>query len=310
MNEIARNVITVDPDFATIWGDLDGEAYEGLKAEIKADGIRDPLVIWNPNNDFILVDGHNRLKVATELHMTAVPVSYKVFKGKAEAAEWIVNHQSSRRNISDWQKYKAIEAFQKILREKAKENAKASGENFGRGMNEKGLENSPKPIEAINVRKETAKAGNLSEWKVRQGDYIQKNATEEQKAALDSGKKTMKEVFNETKKANTPTKAERLKQAEQLAEATKPEDGKVTSIGQVKVHKEAEQRLLEEKASAAYDIIYNIIRESRKLTDEMIDSYKQIYSEKDNHYFINARSIWDAGQKLIKLGEWTQEVSD
>ena len=120
----------------------------------------------------------------------------------------------------------------------------------------------------------------------------------------------MKEVFNETKKANTPTKAERLKQAEQLAEATKPEDGKVTSIGQVKVHKEAEQRLLEEKASAAYDTIYNIIRESRKLTDEMIDSYKQIYSEKDNHYFINARSIWDAGQKLMKLGEWTQEVSD
>jgi ParB-like chromosome segregation protein Spo0J len=307
MNEIARSVITVDPDFATIWGDLDGEAYEGLKAEIKADGIRDPLVIWNPNNDFILVDGHNRLKVAAELHMTAVPVSYKVFKGKAEAAEWIVNHQSSRRNISDWQKYKAIEAFQKILREKAKEHqSKYHGNRYDGGL----LENSPKGQTSITVRKETAKAGNLSEWKVRQGDYIQKNATEEQKAALDSGKKTMKEVFNETKKANTPTKAERLKQAEQLAEATKPEDGKVTSIGQVKVHKEAEQRLLEEKASAAYDTIYNIIRESRKLTDEMIDSYKQIYSEKDNHYFINARSIWDAGQKLMKLGEWTQEVSD
>lgn len=301
MNEVARQVIKIDPDFANIWGNLDGDAYEGLKAEIKADGIRDPLVIWNPNNDFILVDGHNRLRVATELHMNVVPVSYKVFKDKAEAAEWIVNHQSSRRNISDWQKYKAIEVFQKILREKAKEQQIRKPQSV--------LENSPKQ-KPIDVRKETAKAGNLSEWKVRQGDYIQKNATDEQKAALDSGRKTMKEVFKETHRANAPTKANRLRQAEEMVEATKPEEGKVTNLGQVKAHKDAERNLLEERAKAAYDIIYNIIRESRKLTDEMIDIYKQVYSEKDDRYFINARSVWDAGQKLTKLGEWTQEVSD
>ena len=307
MNEVARQVIKIDPDFANIWGNLDGDAYEGLKAEIKADGIRDPLVIWNPNNDFILVDGHNRLRVATELHMNAVPVSYKVFKDKAEAAEWIVNHQSSRRNISDWQKYKAIEVFQKILREKAKEHqSEYHGNQYDGGL----LENSPKVQTSIYVRKETAKAGNLSEWKVRQGDYIQKNATDEQKAALDSGRKTMKEVFKETHRANAPTKANRLRQAEEMVEATKPKEGKVTSLGQVKDHKDAERNLLEERAKAAYDIIYNIIRESRKLTDEMIDIYKQVYSEKDDRYFINARSVWDAGQKLTKLGEWTQEVSD
>ena len=121
MNEIARSVITIDPDFAAIWGDLDNAAYEGLKAEIISDGIRDPLVIWNPDNNHILVDGHNRLRVAKELNMMAVPVSYKVFKDKADAADWIVNHQSARRNITDWQKYKAVEVYQRILREKAKE---------------------------------------------------------------------------------------------------------------------------------------------------------------------------------------------
>ena len=303
MNEIARSVITIDPDFAAIWGDLDNAAYEGLKAEIISDGIRDPLVIWNPDNNHILVDGHNRLRVAKELNMMAVPVSYKVFKDKADAAEWIVNHQSARRNITDWQKYKAVEVYQRILREKAKEGIHKAGR--------KSLENSPtiKPEEKINVRKQTAEAANLSEWKVRQGDYIQKNATEEQKAALDSGTKTMKEVFNETYNANKPTKADRLKQAEQLVEATKPEEGKVTNLGQVKDHKKAERLLLEEQASAAYDIIYTIIRESRRLTDEMIDVYKQIYSEKDENHFINARAVWDAGQRLIKLGEWTQEAT-
>lgn len=301
MNEIARSVITIDPDFAAIWGDLDNAAYEGLKAEIISDGIRDPLVIWNPDNNHILVDGHNRLRVAKELNMMAVPVSYKVFKDKADAADWIVNHQSARRNITDWQKYKAVEVYQRILREKAKEQQVRKPQSV--------LENSPKQ-KPIDVRKQTAEAANLSEWRVRQGDYIQKNATDEQKAALDSGTKTMKEVFNETYNANKPTKADRLKQAEQLVEATKPEEGKVMNLGQVKDHKKAERLLMEEQASAAYDIIYTIIRESRKLTDEMIDVYKQVYSEKDENHFINARAVWDAGQRLIKLGEWTQEVTE
>ena len=162
MNEIARSVITIDPDFAAIWGDLDNAAYEGLKAEIISDGIRDPLVIWNPDNNHILVDGHNRLRVAKELNMMAVPVSYKVFKDKADAAAWIVSHQSARRNLTDWQKYKAAEVFQKIVREQAEANHRANG---GDKVSEAALENSPKPVEKINTRKETAKASGMSEFR-------------------------------------------------------------------------------------------------------------------------------------------------
>jgi ParB-like chromosome segregation protein Spo0J len=196
MNEISTKIITVDPDFASIWGNLEGDAFEGLKTEIEADGIRDPLVIWHPDERYILIDGHNRLMIAKEIGRSVVPVSYKVFGDKAEAAEWIVNHQSSRRNISEWQKYKAVEVYQNILKEKAK---KAQATSTG-GNNPHLLVNSPKAeTDRINTRKETAKAANLSEWQVRQGDYIQKNATPEQKADLDSGKKTMKEVYRDVK---------------------------------------------------------------------------------------------------------------
>lgn len=311
MNEIARSVITIDPDFAAIWGDLDNAAYEGLKAEIIADGIRDPLVIWNPNNNHILVDGHNRLKVAKELNMMSVPVSYKVFKDKAEAAAWIVSHQSARRNMTDWQKYKAAEVYQRIIREQAEKNLhKAEGgdrksESFKPNQ---GLANSPKVEKTIDTRKETAAASGLSEWKIRQGDFIQKNATDEQKAALDSGRKTMKEVYQETVKANAPKKDDIVRKYEQIEEATR-QDGKTVDLQTAKAHKQAEDFLEKQRASDAYDIIYNIIRESRKLTDEMIEVYRKVYSEKDEQKFlINSRSIWDAGQRLIKLGEWTQEV--
>lgn len=300
MNEIARQVINIEPDFAAIWGDLNEDAYEGLKAEIKADGIRDPLVIWNPNNDYILVDGHNRLRIAKELHINAVPVAYKTFNDKAEAAEWIVNHQSSRRNITDWQKYNAVAAFQKILREQAKEQQVRKPQSV--------LENSPKQ-NPINVRKQTAEAGNLTEWKVRQGDYIRKNATEEQKADLDSGKKTMKEVFKETVNANTPKKADRIKKAEEVYEATKPEEGKVADFQKAKVHKAAERQLYEEQAHETYEAIYKIVSSSAKLTKENMTAFYEIYSEKDRaKVLMYAKTVWDAGQKLTEIARWIQEV--
>lgn len=307
MNEIARSVITIDPDFAAIWGDLDNAAYEGLKAEIISDGIRDPLVIWNPNNNYILVDGHNRLRVAKELKMISVPVSYKVFKDKAEAADWIVNHQSARRNITDWQKYKAGEVLRKII-----EDGQSKG---GRPkVNEKHVENSPqvprtaKEINDAKTRHKLAEATNLSEWKVRQGDYIQKNATEEQKAALDSGTKTMKEVFNETYNANKPKKADRLKEARETLESTK-QDGKTVDLQMAKIHKEAENRLNNELAHETYDSIYLIMREGAKLTDESIDNFFRVYSQKEWLDVLHtAKSVWDIGQKLVRIGERIQEV--
>lgn len=307
MGTIARQAITVDPDLHGIWGDLDGESFEGLKTEIHADGIRDSLVLWKHGTENILIDGHNRLRIAELLHLNEIPVCWKEFSDKAEAAGWIVSHQSARRNMTDWQKYKAVEVYQRILREKAKSHL---GGDHGNQYSPS-LEKSPKLAkeEQINVRKQTAEAANLSEWRVRQGDFIQKNATEEQKAALDSGKKSLPEVYKEVLKANAPTKTDRIAEAEKIVEATKQE-GQMIDLQIAKKHKEAEQRLLEQKARGVYGIIYNIMRECRKLTDEDVRLFCEVYGKKEDSTLLpNARSIWDTGQRLIKLGKWIQEVN-
>lgn len=307
MTTIARQAITIDPDLHGIWGDLDGEVFEGLKSEIHADGIRDSLVLWKQGTENILIDGHNRLRIAELLHLNEIPVCWKEFSDKAEAAGWIVSHQSARRNMTDWQKYKAVEVYQRILREKAKSHL---GGDHGNQYSPS-LEKSPKLAkeEQINVRKQIADAANLSEWKVRQGDYIQKNATEEQKAALDSGKKSLPEVYKEVLKANAPTKADRIAEAEKMVEATR-QDGQTIDIQTAKKHKEAEQRLLEQRARGVSEIISNIVRECRKLTDENIKLFCTVYGMKEDKELLpQARSVWDAGQKLIKLGEWIQEAS-
>lgn len=308
MATIARQAITIDPDLHSIWGDLDGEAFDGLKSEINADGIRDSLILWKQGTENILIDGHNRLRIAELLHLNEIPICWKEFSDKAEAAGWIVSHQSARRNMTDWQKYKAGEALRKII-----EDGQSKG---GRPkVNEKHVENSPqvprtaKEINDAKTRHKLAEATNLSEWKVRQGDYVQKNATEEQKAALDSGKKSLPEVYKEVLKANAPTKADRIAEAEKIVEATKQE-GQMIDLQIAKKHKEAEQRLLEQKARGVYDIIYNIMRECRKLTDEDVRLFCEVYGKKEDSTLLpNARSIWDTGQRLIKLGEWIQEVN-
>lgn len=306
MATIARQAIKIDPDLHSIWGDLDGEAFEGLKSEIHADGIRDSLILWKQGTENILIDGHNRLRIAELLHLNEIPVCWKEFSDKAEAAKWILEHQSSRRNITDGQKYVAAESVQKIIKEQAKER---QAEYHGNQYESAVLEKSPKVQKPIDTRKEVAKAAGISEWKVRQGDFIREHGTPDQIEDLRTGKKSLSEAYKETLKAVAPKKADRIAEAEKAVEATKQEDGKVTDLQVRQAHKQAEQRLLEAKASAIYDSIYLIIRESRKLTDEAVSLYREVYSRKDAQtYMLNARSIWEAGQRLIKLGEWTQEV--
>lgn len=299
MNEIARKVITVDPDFSAIWGDLDAEAYEGLKAEIKEDGIRDPLVIWNPENNYILIDGHNRLRIAEELHLHAVPVMYKVFKDKAEAAQWIVSHQNSRRNITEWERYKAAETVRKIKSQEAKKHLGGDHGNQHSPSLAK-TPNLPKD-ERINSRKEAAEAVGLSEHKIRQGDYVRDKATDEQKAELDAGKKTLKEVYKETVRANAPKKDDIVRKYEALEESTR-QDGKTVDLQKAKVHKQAEDFLSQQKASDAYGIIYGLVRDSRKLTAEMIEAYKGTYCNgEEKKYAVHPQSIRDLIEKLEEV---------
>lgn len=288
MNEIARQSITIHPDFQCIWGDLDEETFNNLKSEIQTDGIRDTLVLWKYENRNVLVDGHNRLRIAEQLHINAVPVVWKEFKDKAEAAAWIISHQSARRNLEDWQKYKAAEVYQRILRERAEKNLhKAEGgdrrsESFKPNQ---GLENSPKVEETVNTRKETAEVSGLSEWKIRQGDYVMEHATPEQIADLDSGKKVLKDVYKEVKKPSKPKEPKPLEPVEEFLNRSRTE-AKVketrTAIGVISV-------------------------QSQKITDERLNELKNVCKKSEieeirNHlkFMIeNCQRAMDACNKFL-----------
>ena len=67
---------------------LTSEEFKQLKRNILEEGIRDPLVTWNG----ILVDGHNRYRIATEYDIDYVTVE-KEFADMNAVKEWMVNNQ-------------------------------------------------------------------------------------------------------------------------------------------------------------------------------------------------------------------------
>jgi len=229
----------IDEDFHSIWGDLDDETLRALDEEIRRDGFRDPLVYWMHDGKKILIDGHNRLKIAKMRGVGMVPATEIEFEDKSEAAEWIVKHQRNRRNMTDGQKYSAGLKLKKIIEEEAKLRQRKAGGDKKSSKVKSVWENSPTPIPASNnavssnsekskeetrTRRKIAEATGLSDWQVRQGDYIMAHGTEKQKSDLGSGEKTIKEVYQETHEPPAPSRRRRQPELKPLPESPEATD--------------------------------------------------------------------------------------
>jgi hypothetical protein len=79
---------------------LQREEYTQLEKNIKLDGCREPLTIWQKNiNKNILIDGHNRYKICNKYNIS-FKIIYIKFKNIEEAKIWIINNQLGRRNLN------------------------------------------------------------------------------------------------------------------------------------------------------------------------------------------------------------------
>ena len=92
--------IMVDAEFKALIPPLSPEEYAQLEENCVREGIRDPLVVWaTPSGTQILVDGHNRMKIAAEHGGMHFDVIEKKFDTRADAKKWIIDNQLGRRNL-------------------------------------------------------------------------------------------------------------------------------------------------------------------------------------------------------------------
>jgi N6-adenosine-specific RNA methylase IME4 len=193
--------IRIDPEFRDLIPPLRPDERAQLEANIAAEGVRDPLVIWRGT----LLDGHNRYEIATRLGLPYQIVE-RDFDSRDAAADWIDSNQLGRRNIS-------ADTFTLLLGRRYHRTKKGYGV---RGTEKSGQNDHPfKTSHAI------AAEHGVSEKTVRRAEkfYLETERTPELKQAVADGRPVL-HVKRELKEQQRESR--RRENFEKLATVSEP----------------------------------------------------------------------------------------
>lgn len=105
MQGASQNVkknIKIEPELQSLIPPLSEDELISLEESIIKEGCRDPLVVWENGDSFILVDGHNRFGICKRLDIDFKTKTLQ-FTDMLAAKNWMLANQMSRRNLSPLQ---------------------------------------------------------------------------------------------------------------------------------------------------------------------------------------------------------------
>lgn len=155
--------ILIDDEFKMLIPPLAPEELEGLENSIRAEGCRDPLVLWGST----LIDGHNRFEICTRLHIPFQTVQ-REFANREKAVEWIILNQFGRRNLPAYERARLALRLKPLIAEKAKEKEVERKTTFQKS------EKSNLP--EVNTTKEIAKVAGVSHDTIAKVERIEADA--------------------------------------------------------------------------------------------------------------------------------------
>jgi hypothetical protein len=205
--------VTIDEEFQKLIPPLTDDEYRQLEENCIKEGIREAILVWDRGDDLVIVDGHNRYKIAREHNLKW---NHKVmnFESREDAKIWIVKNQLGRRNLLPQVRALLALKVEPLIAEKAKERQKG-----GQG----GVLLSQKSDEAkeISTKKELAKIAGVSHDTIHKIKKIEAEATPHIKELLYSGTITTNQAYNTTfPKTLNPVK-EATKEHEEYQEKLK-----------------------------------------------------------------------------------------
>ncbi len=167
--------------------------------------VGQPITVWKENKKrhLTVIDGHCRLSVARDLgEPTKIPVVEKRFENEDKALEYAVHSQRDRRNITDADLHRCIEAVDSRRQRGGDRKSEEAKKSKGSG----GLFD-------LSSAKQTAKATGTSETKVKKSRTVTDHADEETKREVKEGKKSLNQAAKETKEKRKalPTNKEKEK---------------------------------------------------------------------------------------------------
>jgi hypothetical protein len=110
MKMIKTKEIKVRPPFSELFP-IDPETLERIKEHMRIHGfdLSQPVIVW----DGVLVDGHTKLKAASENGIGEIPACEKHFLSEEEAIEYAIHNQVDRRNLTDGDILRLVEMLDK-----------------------------------------------------------------------------------------------------------------------------------------------------------------------------------------------------
>ena len=175
--------IMVDAEFKALIPPLSPEEYAQLEENCVREGIRDPLVVWaTPSGTQILVDGHNRWKIAAEHGGMHFDVVEKKFDTRADAEAWIIKNQLGRRNITAFVRSELALKLKPLLTAQAK-----NRQNLGLKSDEGGRTDAA-----------LGKLAGVGKDTVRKVETVIEKGTPEVKAKARSGEISINTAYNLT----------------------------------------------------------------------------------------------------------------
>jgi N6-adenosine-specific RNA methylase IME4/ParB-like chromosome segregation protein Spo0J len=186
---------------------LTSEEFKQLERNILEEGIRDPLVTWNG----ILVDGHNRYRIAQEYDIDFTTVE-KEFADMNDVKIWMATNQLGRRNLSDYVKGELGCIIRDLLKEKGiEEKSKAGGDKKSllSIVDKSDIKNID---DRHNTQKEFAEKIGWSTGKVAMFDVVKSKAPEEIKVKLRTGEVSINQAYKEIKKEEVETKRKEIRE--------------------------------------------------------------------------------------------------
>lgn len=180
---------------------LTSEEFKQLERNILEEGIRDPLVTWNG----ILVDGHNRYRIAQEYDIDYETVEME-FSDLNAVKLWMIVNQFGRRNLNIYQRSVLalqLEDFYRLLNKEIKIEKISHYRQTGE------IVQNSAPSEK--TRQEIAKVANVSHDTISKVKKIEATASPEIKAKVSTGEISINEAFKEIKKEEVETKRKEIR---------------------------------------------------------------------------------------------------
>lgn len=100
--KVKQNIIVLQ-ELKNLIAPLTEEELQLLEQSILAEGCREPIILWNRNEKFVIVDGHNRYQICQKYNLD-FKFEVRNFESLEDVKNWMINNQLGKRNLTEQQK--------------------------------------------------------------------------------------------------------------------------------------------------------------------------------------------------------------